>query len=82
MKPYEEAYPVGAKVQIASREKLDAFYSDWKNHNKLMRDQLEYAGRLAEVQAVSYYHGGDVLYQLKNVPGIWHEQLLRAEIPS
>ena len=26
-----------------------------------------------EVEGVSFYHGGDVLYQLKGVPDLWHE---------
>jgi hypothetical protein len=26
-----------------------------------------------------YYHGGDELYWLKEVPGVWHEQCLRIE---
>lgn len=76
MTPYKEKYPAGSKVKIAARPKLDIFYSDWRYHNKLTRDQLDYAGRPAEVHAVSFYHGGDVLYQLKDVPGIWHEQCL------
>jgi hypothetical protein len=25
---------------------------------------------------VSFYHGGDVLYELQTAPGTWHEQLL------
>jgi hypothetical protein len=25
------------------------------------------------VQEVGFYHGGDVLYQLRGVPGTWHE---------
>jgi len=76
MTPYHEKYPAGSKVRIASREKLDAFYSSWKYHDKLTIEQLDYADRIAEVKTVGFYHGGDVLYNLKDVPGTWHEECL------
>ena len=28
-------------------------------------------------ERVGYYHGGDVLYELEGVPGVWHEVCLR-----
>jgi len=40
--------------------------------------QLNYANHIAEVKSFGFYHGGDVLYELKGVPGIWHEQCLEA----
>jgi hypothetical protein len=42
--------------------------------------QLEYAGRIAEVESVGFYHGGDELYKLQGLPGIWHEVCLEAGI--
>jgi hypothetical protein len=55
----------------------------WRNfngpggyHHKLEPTQLAYAGKLAEVKGVSFYDGGDVLYELRDIPGIWHEQCL------
>jgi hypothetical protein len=44
----------------------------------LSPEQLPFAGQSVTVRAVSYYHGGDVLYELIGAPGIWHEQCLRA----
>ena len=76
MTPYQEKYPVASKVKIASRDKLEAFYLSWKYHNKLTQEQLEFADRPTQVRAVSFYHGGDVLYELADIPGIWHEQCL------
>ena len=38
--------------------------------------QIVFAGRGTTVQEVSFYHGGDVLYTLDGIPGIWHEQCL------
>ena len=26
---------------------------------------------------VGFYHGGDALYELEGVPGVWHEVCLR-----
>jgi hypothetical protein len=46
----------------------------------LQPEQLAHAGAIAEVEEVGFYHGGDVLYNLKNIPGIWHEQCLSAAI--
>lgn len=38
---------------------------------------MKFADKIAKVKSVGFYHGGDVLYELKGVPGIWHEQCLR-----
>jgi hypothetical protein len=75
--PYNEEFPKGSTVKIADRAFLAAFLEEWQRHNRLEPDQLEYAGRLAEVDSVGFYYGGDELYRLKNIPGIWHEQCLR-----
>jgi hypothetical protein len=77
MLPYQEKYVIGTKVQVASKDQLEAFLLSWKYHHKLTSAQLQYADRLTEVAGVSFYHGGDVLYELKDVPGIWHEQCLK-----
>lgn len=74
---YQETYSVGSKVQIISSENLDAFRATWKYHHKLTSAQLKYAGQVTEVTAVSFYHGGDVLYELKDAPGTWHEECLK-----
>jgi hypothetical protein len=43
---------------------------------------LTHAGAIAEVEKLGYYHGGDELYWLKGVPGVWHEQCLSLEAPE
>ena len=43
--------------------------------------QLQSAGKVATVVRASMYHGGDQLYELTGVPGIWHERLLEAVVP-
>ena len=46
-------------------------------HLSEFRDGLmQYAGATAIVKEVSFYHGGDQLYVLENVPGIWNEPCL------
>lgn len=77
--PYKESFPVGTWVRIAEREVLDAFLKAWKSHNPLKSEQLTFAGKVAEVENVGFYHGGDALYMLKGIPGIWHEQCLCPE---
>jgi hypothetical protein len=74
--PYKEEFSKGSTVRIASRPSLENFLKTWKLHNRLESYQLNYAGQVAEVESVGFYHGGDELYRLKGIPGIWHEQCL------
>lgn len=76
---YKEAFPKGTKIRVKDRPLLENFLETWKLHNKLKSDQLGYAGRVAEVESVGFYHGGDELYKLKEIPGIWHKQCLEAD---
>ena len=78
MKPYQEQFPVGMGVRIAGRPDLDRFRREWQFHNKLEPEQLSCAGRTARVRDVGFIHGGDALYHLEGVPGIWHEVCLHA----
>jgi len=76
--PYCEEYPVGTLVKIADRIFLESFIEDWKLHNKLLPEQLGYADKTGTITSVGFYHGGDELYQVDGVPGIWHECCLMA----
>ena len=76
MPDYQEEYPKGTEVRVADLPTLERFRSEWKYHHPLSIEQLEYATREAKVSTVGYYHGGDVLYTLEGVPGIWHEACL------
>ena len=73
---YTAAFPQGSKVRIADRPSLERFMAEWKYHHKLQPEQLAYADIVAAVEKVGFYHGGDVLYNLVGIPGIWHEQCL------
>jgi hypothetical protein len=64
------------KVRIEDRSALENFRATWKLHHPLQIEQLEYAGHVAEIDKSYMHHGGDVLYELKNVPGLWHERCL------
>jgi hypothetical protein len=77
MPPYKEKFLVGTKVSVLGRPLLDEFKRTWKYHHPLETRQLEYAGFIAKVKTVGFYHGGDALYTLENIPGIWHEECLR-----
>jgi hypothetical protein len=76
MKPYEALFPTGSDVRVADRQSLEAFRRDWKLHNPLSVEQLEFSGHVTRVDEVGFYHGGDPLYKLVDVPGVWHEQCL------
>lgn len=78
MAPYKENFPIGAWVRIASRSQLQEFQAAWRYHHALTCEQLAYGDTKVVVERVSFYHGGDVLYELTGVPGIWHECCLFA----
>ena len=78
MQPYVEAYPVGTKVVVAPLPDLEEFRLNRRWHNPLTETQLQFAGTAARVKSVGFYHGGDALYVLKKVPGVWHEVCLRS----
>ena len=70
-----------AADRIATRPALDSFFSSWRFHHKLQPEQLDYADQVVEVESVTFCHGGDELYKLKGVPGLWHEQCLEPALP-
>jgi hypothetical protein len=77
---YKAKFPKGSKVRIIPTDALETFARDWKFHHKLRPEQMEYAGATAIVKEVSFYHGGDQLYVLENIPGIWNEPCLELMI--
>jgi hypothetical protein len=78
--PYNAEFPPGTHVQIADRGHLEEFKRTWRLHNPLTGEQLSFASNLGVVTSVGFYHGGDELYIIEGIPGVWHEAcLLRAE---
>jgi hypothetical protein len=75
--PYKEAFPVGTEVLIADQAFLDDFAMSWKYHHKLQPEQLAYANGVAKVKGVGFYHGGDPIYTLEGIPGLFLEQCLQ-----
>jgi hypothetical protein len=78
MSLYDAEFPVGTLVRIIEKNELDRFFREWKYHHPLQPLQLRFAGQLARVTKVYFYHGGDVLYELSEIPGMWHERCLQA----
>ena len=56
--------------------------ASWRYHHKLQPEQLAYAERGTTVEEVGFYHGGDPVYKLAGIPGLWLEQCLVTEVPS
>lgn len=69
---YDAEFSAGELVRIADLRTLEKFQNEWELHHPLETSQLQFAERCAEVENVSFYHGDDELYQLKDIPGIWH----------
>jgi len=79
---YEPEFPVGTRVRIVESDALYRFQQEWKWHHPLRVEQLSFAGSESQVTSVSFYHGGDELYELRGIPGIWHEACLTAAGPA
>ena len=77
--PYKADFPRGTRVRIRSRGFLEDFQRTWKLHDPLKDFQLDYAGQVATVKCLGYYFGGDELYALQGIEGIWHERCLQPE---
>jgi hypothetical protein len=75
--PYEAVFDIGSEVAIANLSDLEEFQRTWRLHDPLRNEQLAYAGKVTRVAKVGFYHGGDPLYELKGVPGVWHAVCLR-----
>lgn len=75
---YSPTFAVGSKVRVITRPALEAFARTWPYHHKLLPEQMEWAGAIGTVKEVSFYHGGDQLYVLEGVPGIWNEPCLES----
>ncbi len=71
-------FAVGSEVRVADRAFLEEFLEAGQYHHDLEEEQLEYAGRTAKVKAVEFFHGGDEIYMLEGIPGVWHEECLAA----
>jgi hypothetical protein len=76
MQPYSGSFDVGSKVRIVHLQALEDFLRTWRYHNQLRMEQLAYAGRTARIAKVGFYHGGEPLYELDEIPGVWHEVCL------
>lgn len=71
-------FEIGSEVRVADRAFLENFLEAGQYHNELEPEQLEYASRVAKVKTVEFFHGGDEIYTLEGVPGVWHEECLTA----
>ena len=75
MSSYKAKHQIGCAIRIKDRVALACFMREWHFHNPLQEPQLDYAGKVAKIKIIDFYHGGDVLYELVDVPGIWHAAL-------
>ena len=71
-------FEVGTEVRVRDRAFLESFLEEGQYHNELEPEQIEYAGRVAKVKRVEFFHGGDEIYTLEEIPGVWHEECLSA----
>jgi hypothetical protein len=79
MPAYNGLFPKGTRVRVANRAALEDFQARWHWHHPVTPEHLACAGRVGAVTSIGYYHGGDPLYQVEGIPGIWHEGCLAAD---
>jgi hypothetical protein len=70
-------FEVGSEVRIADRAFLEDFLDAGQYHHDLEPEQVEFAGRTAKVKEVNFFTGGDEIYTLEGIPGVWHEECLQ-----
>ena len=70
-------FETGTEVRIADRAFLEQFLEAGQYHHELEAEQLDFADRVAKVGKVEFFHGGDEIYTLEGIPGVWHEECLR-----
>lgn len=75
---YNPEFLIGSKVRITENADLQDFLKNWKYHHPLQEEQLKFGGIQTTVRNVTFYHGGDELYELSDVPGFWHEECFRS----
>jgi hypothetical protein len=79
MSAYKEDFPRDSWVRIQSSYDLARFTRPtWTYHHPLSEEQLKCTGAMARVAGVAFYHGGDPLYTLEGLAGLWHEGCLEA----
>lgn len=71
-------FEVGTEVRVADRDFLQNFMEEGQYHHDLEPEQLDFAGKVAKVARVEFFHGGDEIYTLAGMPGVWHEECLAA----
>ena len=74
---YNAEFPAGTLVRVVGRPQIEEFMRTWRFHHPLTEDQLASAGLRGMVAEVGFYHGGDELYHLEGIPGMWHEVCLQ-----
>ncbi len=89
MPDYHEAFLAGETVRVADAATLLPFQQDWAYHHPLQEVQLAYAGKKCFVRRISYYHGGDCLYELghwalnaDNAPGARYPASHEENVPD
>lgn len=75
-KPYQSDLQVGERVRTLPETQLAVFRDNWSYHHPLSDEQMRFAGDGYTISEVSFYHGGDPLYSLDGVPGVWHRACL------
>ena len=76
MPDYLAIFAYGETVRIATRTCLEQFQAEWKYHHPLQSEQLDCASQVGSIRALSYNHGGAPLYEIRGIPGVWHESCL------
>jgi len=69
-------FPVGSVVRIKPAAVLESLRGNGTLRFPPVENQVAHGGESYAVRRITFSVRGDVLYELENAPGMWHEQLL------
>jgi len=75
---WKPQFEAGDEVEIMDRVTLEQFRDYWKYVARPTEEQLRYAGLKTKIKIPTFYHGGYVLYELEDAPGVWLSPTIKA----
>jgi len=75
-----QLFLIGSTVQIVGQKELKEFLEAQPKgmRHPLKPEQVEYGGMSGKVIEARMYQGGAIAYVLENIPGAWHQALVRS----
>ena len=73
-------FEVGSEVRIADRAFSRVFSKPGSTTTSSSPSSSNTPAASAKVKDVTFFHGGDEIYTLEGIPGVWHEECLSCRL--